>query len=156
LGIAIADQTTAVIKIGERIAACLEQLWWDNYTRLADEARGEFHRLFYHAFELLDLLASYKPLALLGWLKAPHFRAGALDIKLTRYRQLRESANKLREFERMTFEEVSDELERTSLATVRACSVRIAPRSLCPLSAVPLIVISALSDLCAQARTGFL
>jgi hypothetical protein len=109
--VAIAAQREAVIKIGTRAACLLEQRWWANYSRLADEARGEFHRLFHHPFELEDLLASYKPLVLLGWLKAPDFRTGALDTKLVRCRQLRQSADRLREFERMTFQEVSDELE---------------------------------------------
>jgi hypothetical protein len=111
LATAITAQTKAVIEIGGRAASLLEQRWWTNYTRLADEARGEFHRLFFHPFELPDLLASYKPLVLLNWLKIPDFRTGALDIKLTKCRALRVSSDRLREFEKMTFEELSEELE---------------------------------------------
>jgi hypothetical protein len=104
-------QIKIVIETGTRAASLLEQRWWANHTRLADEARGEFHRLFRHPFELEGLLASYKPLVLLSWLKVPDFRTGAVDTKLVRCRQLRGSADRLREFERMTFQEVSDELE---------------------------------------------
>jgi hypothetical protein len=108
---AISAQQEVVLKIGARAAGLLEQRWWTNHTRLADEARIEFHRLFFHPFELDDLLMSYKPLVLLGWLKAPDFRTGALDTKLVRCRQLRQSADRLREFEKMTFQEVADELD---------------------------------------------
>jgi hypothetical protein len=124
----VAAQQEITLRIGLRAAGLLEQRWWANHTLLADEARDEFHRLFHHAFELQNLLMSYKPLVLLGWLKAPDFRTGALDTKLVRCRQLRKSADRLREFERMTFQEISTELEALDRESWEAGSKGIASR----------------------------
>jgi hypothetical protein len=108
---AIAAQQEAVIKIAAQAGGLAEQLWWGLHTKAVAEAEREFSRLFFRAFEHPDVLASYRPVVLLGRLKIPDFRTGAIDTKLVRARQLRGSVDRLREFSGMTFQEVHAELE---------------------------------------------
>jgi len=61
----IESQQEAAIKLGERVAALLEQRWWANYTCLADEIRIEFDRLFYRSALDQALQNAYRPLTLL-------------------------------------------------------------------------------------------
>ena len=69
----IESQQEIVIKLGERIAAELERLWWNNYVKRAEEIKAEFDRLFYRCGLAQDLQDSYVPLVLLQWRKPPNF-----------------------------------------------------------------------------------
>ena len=100
-----AEQDTA-IKIGTQIAALLEARWWSNYVKRADEIKFEFERLFYRSGFDQNLQDSYVRIVLLKWMQVPNFnvsRFSQVDVKLAKCRQLRETANKLAEFERMSF-----------------------------------------------------
>jgi hypothetical protein len=122
---AIAQQQAIVLKTGTQAASLAEQFWWTLRTAAATQAEAEFSRLFYHAFESLEVLNRFKPVTLLERLKVPELRAGAADVKLTRCRQLRGSVDRLREFSTMSFEEVAAELEaQDSEARSRAQQVR--------------------------------
>ena len=45
---AISSQETLVIRLGERIGAELERIWWSLYVRWAEEIEREFNRLFFN------------------------------------------------------------------------------------------------------------
>ena len=109
---AITAQEKLVIETGTRAARLVEELWWNLHKEAFAQAETEFNRMFFRAHEWPDVLNKYRPLVLLEWLKPPDvLRTTAFDIKITRFRALRASADRLREFERMTFQEISDELE---------------------------------------------
>jgi hypothetical protein len=108
---AITAQEAIVIKIGSQATSLAQQLWSSLHREAFDQARAEFDRLFFRAFEHPDVLDRYKPLALLQWLKVPDLFVSSPDIKITRFRQLRERADKLKEFGEMTFAQVSERLE---------------------------------------------
>jgi hypothetical protein len=108
---AITAQETLILEIGGQAANLAEQFWWTLHTEAVTQAEREFSRLFHHIFEHPNVLASYKPVVLLGRLKIPDFRTGAADTRIIRARQLRTSVNRLREFGEMSFQQVSDELE---------------------------------------------
>jgi hypothetical protein len=109
---AIAAGQETVCKIGAQAASLVEKLWWDLHTKAFAQAETQFNRLFFRAYEWGDVLSKFKPLVLLDWLKPPEgLRTGSLDTKIIRFRQLRVSADRLREFERMSFEEIAQELE---------------------------------------------
>ena len=58
---------------------------------------------------------AYLPILLLQWLKPPNFyfaRFAPPDVKITACRGLREAANKLAEFEKMSFEEIAARVEQ--------------------------------------------
>jgi hypothetical protein len=109
---AIAAQQEVVLKIGSQAASLAQRLWWDFHKEAFGQAEAELNRLFHHAYESPNLLEKYKPLVLLTWLKVPDFYIGTLDTKIVRCRQLRERANKLREFGAMTFAQVSEKLNQ--------------------------------------------
>jgi hypothetical protein len=112
LAAAISTQREAVVKIGGQAANLLEKLWWDLHTEAHSQAEIEFNRLFFHAFEAPEVLNKYRPLQWLQWHKPPDvLRTRDLDTQIARARQLRASTDRLRQFERMTFEEISNELE---------------------------------------------
>jgi hypothetical protein len=108
---AITAQEAVVLKIGAQASSLAEQLWWSLQREAYVQARAELDRLFFRAFQHADVLDRYKPLVLLQWLKVPDLFTSSVDIKITRFRQLRARVDRLREFARMTFEEISDELE---------------------------------------------
>ena len=61
-----------------------------------------------------SLRDAYKPITLLGWLKAPNFNVSRFsppDNKITQCRLLGESANKLKKFQESSFEQINEELE---------------------------------------------
>ena len=45
---AISSQETLVIRLGERIGAELERIWWSLYVRWPEEIEREFNRLFFN------------------------------------------------------------------------------------------------------------
>jgi hypothetical protein len=111
---AIAAQTEAVIKTGMQAARLLEARWSSNYGKRADEVRAEFDRLFYRFGLEQNLQDAYKPLTLLQWLRVPNLynsRFSPPDTIITKCRQLRESTTKLKEFEGMTFAQISERLD---------------------------------------------
>jgi hypothetical protein len=126
LATAITTQEAVVIKIGGQASNLAEQLWWTLHTEAVTQAEREFSRLFYHAYESPEVLSKFKSVTLLSRLRPPDsLRTGAIDVKLTRCRQLRTAANRLKEFSTMTFEEVSAELEaQDSEARARAQQIR--------------------------------
>ena len=112
--VAIGSEQEAAIKLGERIATLLEQRWWNNYTRRAEEVRTEFDRLFYRSALDQNLQDAYKPITLLQWLRPPSFNVSRFsppDTKIAKCRQLRQSANQLAEFEKMSFAQIADRVE---------------------------------------------
>jgi hypothetical protein len=111
---AVAAQQEITIKVGERIATLLEQRWWNNYTRRAEEVRIKFDELFYRSALDQNLQDSYVPIVLLQWLRVPDFRTSRFspaDVKIGKCRQLREAAAKLAEFEKMSFSEIAQRVE---------------------------------------------
>jgi hypothetical protein len=114
---AIQTQTKVVIEIGAAAARRLEVIWYELYAERATQIKAEFDRLFYHAFESQDLLASYKPLTLLKFLKFPDLVTSSLDLKITRFRQLRKAVDQLKAFETMTLEQVGERLEEIDRET---------------------------------------
>jgi hypothetical protein len=111
LAAAIAQEEEVVCRIGTRAFALVERLWWTLHIEAFAQAELEFNRLFFRAYEWGDVLSKFKSIVLLDRLKVPDFRTGSLDTKLLRCRQLREAANRLKEFGRMSFDEVAQELE---------------------------------------------
>jgi len=112
----IESQQEIVIKLGERIAAELERLWWNNYVKRAEEIKAEFDRLFYGRGLAQDLQDSYVPLVLSQWRKPPTFNVSRFappETSLVKCRRLRESANQLKEFEKLSFQEISDRVDET-------------------------------------------
>jgi hypothetical protein len=109
----ITDQTASVIKIGTRAASLLEKLWWDLHKEAFAQAETEFNRLFFHAFESLATLNSYKPLVLLRFLKFPDLYTSSVDLKITRFRGLRSAVDKLGEFAAMTFAGLANGLRKS-------------------------------------------
>jgi len=110
----IESQQEAAIKLGTQIAGLLEAKWWSNYTRRAEEVRAKFDELFYRSALDQNLQDNYKPLTLLQWLRVPEFRTSRFatpDTKLNKCRMLRQSANQLAEFERMSFAQIADRVE---------------------------------------------
>jgi hypothetical protein len=107
---AIGVQQEAVIKIGGRAADLVEKLWSDLHQEAFAQARVEFDRLFFHAFEHPDVLSKFRPVALVEWLRPPDLFTSSVDVKITRIRALRARTEKLKAFAEMTFQEVSDEL----------------------------------------------
>jgi len=122
---AIGSQQEAAIKLGERIAALLEQRWWSNYTTRAEEIRLEFDRLFYRSGLEQSLQDAYVPITLLQWMRPPSFNVSRFlppDTKIAKCRQLREAAAKLREFESMSFAQIAervDEIDRKARERLR-------------------------------------
>lgn len=122
---AVVAQQETVIKIGSQAASLLNNFWWQLHTEAYAQAQAELNRLFHNAYEEPNLLEKFKPLVLLSWLKVPDFYIGTPDTKIVRCRQLRESANKLREFGAMTFAQVSERLDQLdSESRGRALQVR--------------------------------
>jgi hypothetical protein len=114
---AIGAQQATVIKIGEQAASLFQKFWWELHHEAHVQAESEFRRLFYRSYESQDLLSQYKPLVLLQFLKFPDLYTSSVDLKITRLRQLRVSAEKLKTFSEMSFQEVSarlDEIDRES------------------------------------------
>jgi hypothetical protein len=111
LATAITTQEAVVLKVGGQASSLAEQFWWSLHTTAVTQAEREFSKLFYHSYESPEVLNKFKPLVLLDWLRIPDFRTGAADTKIVRARQLRTFVDRLREFERMTFQQISDELE---------------------------------------------
>jgi hypothetical protein len=122
---AVAAQQEITIKVGERIATLLEQRWWNSYVKQCNQVQLEFDRLFYRSALGQDLQNSYKPLTLLEWLRVPDFRTSRFspaDVKIGKSRRLREAANKLAEFEKMSFAQIADrvdEIDRKSRERLR-------------------------------------
>jgi hypothetical protein len=111
---AVAAQQELAIKIGTRIADNLEQRWWANYTKRADEIGAKFDELFYRSALDQNLQDAYRPITLLQWLRPPDFRTSRFspaDGKIVKCRGLRKAANKLAEFERMSFGQIAERLE---------------------------------------------
>jgi hypothetical protein len=80
----------------------------------------KFDQLFYRSGLEQNLQDSYRPIVLLQWSRVPEFRTSRFampDTKLNKCRMLRQSANQLAEFERMSFEEIAarvEEIDRKS------------------------------------------
>jgi hypothetical protein len=107
---AITEAQEAVIKLGAQIAALLEQRWWDNYIKQADQIKNTFDQLFYRSALEQNLQDSYVPIVLLQWLRVPSFNVSRFSLpdgKIVKCRQLRESANQLAEFESMSFAQIA-------------------------------------------------
>jgi hypothetical protein len=111
---AITAQMELAIKLGMQIAGLLEAKWWNNYVTRAEEIEREFSRLFYRFGLEQSLQDSYRPIVLLKWTPVPNFnvsRFSSPDTKIAKCRQLRESAEKLREFESLSFAQIADRVE---------------------------------------------
>jgi hypothetical protein len=107
----IAAQTEVVLKIGAQANGLAEQLWSSLHTKAYAEAKRELERLFFRAYEHPDVLSKFRPVARLESMKIPDLYTSSIDLKITRFRQLPERVARLRAFEKMTFEEISAELE---------------------------------------------
>jgi hypothetical protein len=79
----IAAQEKVLIDIGTKANNLAQQFWSSLQREAFDQARTEFDRLFYHAYEHMDTLEKYKPLALLQWLKIPDLFTSSVDTKLS-------------------------------------------------------------------------
>jgi hypothetical protein len=58
---------------------------------------------------------SYVPIVLLKWIQVPNFNVSRFappETRIAKSRRLRESADKLREFEKMSFQEIAARVER--------------------------------------------
>jgi len=112
---AIGAEQEAAIKIGTEIAALLEARWWSNYVKRAEEIEREFRRLFHGLGLEQGLQNSYVPIVLLKWIQVPNFNVSRFappETRIAKNRRLRESADKLREFEKMSFQEIAARVER--------------------------------------------
>jgi hypothetical protein len=108
---AIETQTAVVLRVGARANGLAQQLWGRLHTKAYAEAKRELERLFFRAFEHVDTLSKFRPVALLEWLKIPDLFVSSIDLKIVRVRQLPERVARLRAFEKMSFQEISAELE---------------------------------------------
>jgi hypothetical protein len=111
----VAQQQKAVIEIGTRITDLLDAKWWQAYTKRADEIEREFSRLFYRSALDQTLQTSYKPITLLQRLRAPNLRVSRFsppDVLIAKCRQLLGTANKLVEFEKLSFAEIAARVEK--------------------------------------------
>jgi hypothetical protein len=126
--IAIGKEQESAIELGTQIAGLLESKWWKLYTARANEIETEFNRLFYRFGLEQNLQDAYKPITLLAWIRPPNFRDGRFtppEIRITRCRALRQAANKLDEFEKMSFQEIAARIEQIdSEARERARAIR--------------------------------
>jgi len=114
---AIAAQKENVIKVGLRVERLLDAQWYANYTRVAEQAKIEFTRLFHKSWGLDGLLVAYRPIVLLESLKFASTTTFNEALKLVKYRILRSAVDKLRAFEQMSFEDISARLDEMDAAS---------------------------------------